>query len=174
VLLGSTTAQQSGADDTQHDTRHDTQHAAQHPTRAKTLDIQVFPLLKHFIACWAVAGPGSGLSVVPPRERGLRPQDRPGAASLSRTDAGLLHSALLFPCVRTVVLRVSHPRPLGYVPKVARARRMGAYALRLLANTGSLHIEPKLIPSVRVYLFSIIVLLLFSIIIIIIIIIFLF
>lgn len=32
---------------------------------------------------------------------------------------------------------------------VARARRMGAYALRLLANTGSLHIEPKLIPLVR-------------------------
>jgi hypothetical protein len=27
---------------------------------------------------------------------------------------------------------------------------MGAYALRLLANTGSLHIEPKLIPLVRV------------------------
>ncbi len=54
-----------------------------------------FPLLKHFIACCAVAGTGSGLFVVPPRERGLRPQDRPGASSLSRTDAGLLHSALL-------------------------------------------------------------------------------
>lgn len=34
--------------------------------------------------------------------------------------------------------------------QVARTRRMGAYALRLLANNGSLHIEPKLVPLLKV------------------------